>query len=59
MALRWGKMTGEAEQQGQPIPVLDGLLAATALVEGLTLVTRHTSHMQHTGALIFDPWTAS
>ena len=58
IAARWGRMTGEAEQAGHPIPVLDGLLAATALVAGMTLVTRNTPHMVHTGAMVFDPWTA-
>jgi predicted nucleic acid-binding protein len=57
VATRWGMMTGEAEQAGHPIPVLDGLLAATAVVGGMTLVTRNTPHVQYTGAVVFDPWT--
>jgi predicted nucleic acid-binding protein len=57
VAVRWGMISGKAEQQGQPVPVLDGLLAATALVAGLTLVTRNTPHMQATGVPLFDPWT--
>ncbi len=36
--------------------VLDGLLAATALETGMTLVTRNTLHLRHTGASILDPW---
>ena len=59
VATRWGLMTGEAERTGHPIPVLDGLLAATAVVAGLTLVTRNTPHMAHTGAVVFDPWTTT
>ena len=43
--------------QVQHLPVLDGLVAATAAVAGLTLATRNTLHMQHTGAVVFDPWT--
>src|SRR5215471_9288265 len=58
VATRWGMMSGEAERAGHPIPVLDGLLAATAVVAGLMLVTRNTLHMAHTGASVFDPWTA-
>jgi predicted nucleic acid-binding protein len=57
VAVRWGTITAMAERQGRPIPVLDGLLAATALVVGLTLVTRNTSHMQATGVSLFDPWS--
>jgi predicted nucleic acid-binding protein len=56
VAMRWGAITATAEQQGQPVPVLDGLLAATALVAGLTLVTRNIPHMQATGVHLFDPW---
>ncbi len=56
VALRWGAIAGEAERHGQQIPVLDGLLAATALVSGLTFVTRNTPHMQPTGVPLFDPW---
>jgi toxin FitB len=56
VALRWGAMAGSAERQGQPLPVLDGLLAATAVVGGLTLVTRNTPHVQATGVPLFDPW---
>jgi hypothetical protein len=51
-----GAITATAEQQGQPVPVLDGLLAATALVAGLTLVTRTIPHMQATSVPLFDPW---
>jgi toxin FitB len=58
VATRWGMITGEAEQAGHPIPVLDGLLAATARVAGMTLVTRNTPHMEHTGASVLDPWMA-
>lgn len=58
VALRWGEMAGTAERRGQPLPVLDGLLAATAVGGGLTLVTRNTAPMQATGAPLFDPWAA-
>ena len=58
VALRWGVISATAEQQGRPVPVLDGLLAATALVAGLTLVTRNTPHMEATGVPLVDPWSA-
>ena len=57
VTMRWGAITATAERQGRPVPVLDGLLAATALVAGLTLVTRNTPHMQATGVQLFDPWS--
>lgn len=42
-----------------PISVIDGLLAATALVHNLTLVTRNTKDVAKTGVKILDPFTLS
>lgn len=42
-----------------PRPVRDALIAATALVHGLVLVTRNVPDFQPTGAEILDPWTAA
>ena len=56
IAARWGRIAGAAERAGRVIPVIDGLLAATALENGLTLVTRDTSHMEPVGVDLFNPW---
>lgn len=37
-------------------PVADGLIAATALVHDLTMVTRNTSHFVPTGVRLLNPW---
>ncbi len=55
-AVRWGEISATAEEDGRRIPVLDGLLVATALVSGLTVVTRNTRHMEHSAAKLFNPW---
>lgn len=39
-----------------PVPVIDGLLAATAMVHDLTLVTRNTKDVARTGVKLFDPF---
>lgn len=39
-----------------PHPVRDGLIAATALVHGMTVVTRNTGDFMHTGATVLNPW---
>jgi predicted nucleic acid-binding protein len=39
-----------------PKPVRDGLIAATALVHGMTVVTRNVIDFQATGAAILNPW---
>ena len=37
----------------------DALIAATALVHGMTVVTRNASDFKPTGVNVFNPWTAS
>jgi toxin FitB len=39
-----------------PRPVRDGLIAATALVHGMTVVTRNTADFEPTGVVTLDPW---
>ena len=41
-----------------PRPVRDGLIAGTALLHGMTLVTRNVSDFEGTGVLILNPWNA-
>ena len=51
----WAQIAAHAELAGQPIPVMDGLLMATAQCHGLTVVTRNVQDF----ALypqVFDPW---
>lgn len=52
-----------AEQWGRfnvpdPLPVIDSLLAATASVHGLTLVTRNVKHVARTGIDSINPFSA-
>lgn len=39
-----------------PLPVIDSLLAATALVHGLTLATRNVADVKRTGVPVFNPF---
>lgn len=41
-----------------PLPLIDGLLAATAKVHDLTLVTRNISDIARTGVSALDPFAA-
>ncbi len=48
----WGEWSGE-----QPRPVVDTLLAATAVLHDLTLVTRNVRDVQGIPVKLLDPWT--
>jgi toxin FitB len=42
-----------------PRPVRDSLIAATALVHRMTVVTRNVADFELTGVPIFNPWSAT
>lgn len=56
VAGRWGAMVGAREAQGEPLPVIDSLIAATSLQHDLTVVTRNTADLERCGARCFNPW---
>lgn len=41
---------------GRPRPIIDTLIAATALSHGMTLVTRNVADVRDTGVALIDPW---
>ena len=51
IAQEWGRLSAL-----RPIPPEDGLLAATANVHRLTLVTRNTRNVQGLGVAVLNPW---
>ena len=56
IAIEWGRLLAYAEKRGDVLPAIDALLGATAIVHGLTVVTRNTSDIRRSGAPILDPW---
>ena len=56
VAARWGALAGESAAREQPLPVIDGLIAATSLEHDLTVVTRNTDDFKRCGARCFNPW---
>jgi toxin FitB len=56
---RWGLITAQARKIGIALPVIDGLLAATALQHNLTFVTRDIGEVSSLGVAVFNPWASS
>lgn len=52
IADRWGRLAAL-----RPVSTIDSLLAATALVHDLTLVTRNLADVEHTGVVTLNPFT--
>jgi len=53
---KWGEILATAEKAGKPLPAIDSLIAATALVHNLSVVTRNTKDMEGSGVEIINPW---
>lgn len=52
VAAAWGR-----QQYAQPLPVLDALIAATARVHGLTVVTRNVKDFDLAGVQVVNPFS--
>ena len=56
VARHWALLRAKWQRQGQPLPVLDSMIEATALYWGLTIVTRNTGDFVEAPTL--NPWLA-
>jgi toxin FitB len=54
----WGQLIARRERDGRPMGVMDGWIAATAEVHGLTLVTRDVADFAGAVESMVCPWTA-
>jgi predicted nucleic acid-binding protein len=59
IAERWGKLDGTRQLMGRPLNAPDGMIAATALEHGLTVVTRNVKDFEGLGVTILNPWNAA
>ncbi|MBV5305679.1 MAG: type II toxin-antitoxin system VapC family toxin [Desulfobulbaceae bacterium] len=55
-AVIWGRIQAHSELTGRAMPAIDGLIAATGLSSGLTVVTRNTTDMEMSGVTLINPW---
>ncbi len=58
VATRWGDVQARVEAKGAPLPVMDSLIASTALIHDLAVVTRNGEDFARTGVAVVDPWSA-
>lgn len=56
--LRWAEVLAALRASGRAMPIKDSLIAATALVHGLTIVTRNRADFEKAGLKIVDPFAA-
>lgn len=56
IARAWGMLLGEAENRGEKLPVVDSLIAVSASVHDLIVVTRNVQDMARCRARVFNPW---
>jgi toxin FitB len=53
---RWGAMAGASERRGRPLPVVDSLIAATAVEHQLHVVSRNVDDFERCGVKCISPW---
>lgn len=56
VADEWGRLVARHESLGRPIHAMDALIAATAEVHALTLVTRNASDFAASVKSVINPW---
>lgn len=54
--LTWGILVSKLEAKGLPMPLIDSLIAATALHHDLAVVTRDQGDFAPSGVRLWNPW---
>ncbi len=53
---RWAKLVVDLKREGDTLPLLDSMIAATALEHDLTVATRNTRDFERAGVKVLDPF---
>ena len=54
----WSELADRYRREGVVVGFTDELIAATALVHDLTIITRNIRHFEHSGCRVLSPWSA-
>jgi len=54
--LLWGSLVARMDNSGQPVPVMDSLIAAAAMQHNLIIATRNGTDFSPCGAQVINPW---
>jgi predicted nucleic acid-binding protein len=55
--LRWAQLLAELRASGRAMAIKDSLIAATALLHGIPVVTRNRRDFEKAGVEIIDPFS--
>ena len=53
---RWAQLVADLRRKGHALPVLDSMIAATALAHGFTVATHNVRDFQRAGVPVLDPF---
>ena len=59
VASSWARLVACLQGKGVRLPIKDSMIAATALVHGLTVVTRNVRDFERTGVKLVNPFSDS
>jgi predicted nucleic acid-binding protein len=53
---RWAQLVADLRRKGQSLPIIDSMIAATALTHGLTVATHNVRDFRKAGVPVLDPF---
>jgi toxin FitB len=56
VVLVWGQLACSLESEGKKMGAIDSLIAASAIFNHCSLVTRNEADFKHTGISVINPW---